>query len=155
MTHVRSPLATPAWLFLFLLACGGESGPFGGGGLGGGALGGSSGDNSFNGRVHSVSEDGVRHASGNNTPFLCRDGGSSATCPDDVWPATEELSCDASGCHGSYDYDPATPASERALDGDVGPSCYDCHGTEWNGTKTANGSSGGGGGGDDDGDDDD
>ncbi len=85
---------------------------------------------------HVVEEDGHLHARGNETPFLCGDAstGARVACPTQP-PALENLSCDASGCHGSYDYDPATPQDDRSLDGDDAPSCYDCHGKEWNDRK--------------------
>ena len=94
-------------------------------------------------RPHNIeeSDDGITgmHAKGYETPYLCLDaGGGTVTCPDDVWPDTSELSCDAAGCHGSYTFDPAVAQNSRSLDGAAGPSCYTCHDNEWNSTKDAN-----------------
>ena len=96
-------------------------------------------------RPHNIkqSDDGVTgwHAQGYEMPFLCLDsGGNSVTCPDNVWPDRSELSCDSSGCHGSYGCDPATSQDSRNLNGtDCTPSCFDCHDKEWNSTRTADG----------------
>lgn len=115
--------AACAWLVcLSLLAgCGGEEGA----GYG----------NSFDPPslpAHDDSEDGFMHAAGKSSPFLCRDdSGREEACPDDVWPAPQNLSCDASGCHGTYEYSPEQPWADRDLEGSDGPSCYTCHGREW------------------------
>ena len=100
-------------------------------------------------RPHTIreSDDGESgwHAEGYKTPYLCLDAsGNTTTCPDDAWPDRSELSCDASGCHGTYDYDPATPQDGRALDGHMGPGCFECHEQEWNDKKTADGVGSGG-----------
>jgi len=92
---------------------------------------------------HDDDRGGHLHAALSETPFLCPDpanpplGGrrennagmrcaTSAARPQDV-----ELSCDAMGCHGGYEYrdDPATAL--RHLRGSNGPSCYTCHGEVW------------------------
>ncbi len=108
-------------------------------------------------RPHTIkeSDDGVTgyHAVGYETPYLCLDGsGGSVTCPDDAWPERSELSCDASGCHGSYTYDPAD--TQRDLDGSGAPSCYTCHDKEWDNAKTLGTVSPGDGDDDDDEEDD-
>lgn len=80
--------------------------------------------------VHDRDEDGFRHARRNETPYLCGDpgGGGAVTCPTDGRPAPDDLSCDAAGCHGGYDY---TPDGPRHLEGSDGPSCWTCHDQEW------------------------
>ena len=86
--------------------------------------------------AHTDSEDGFMHAEGKDTPFLCGDGdGRHIACPDDIRPEPRNLSCDASGCHGAYEYDPSQPQDARDLRGSDGPSCYTCHGTEWSSRK--------------------
>jgi hypothetical protein len=80
---------------------------------------------------HDVEEGGVLHARRLETPFLC--GGADRAergepCPS-VRPPDDRASCDAAGCHGTYDFggDPGP----RDLIGSDGPSCYTCHGREW------------------------
>ncbi len=47
-------------------------------------------------------------------------------------PEDAYLSCDAVGCHGSYDYREAGgSAAGRHLLGAEGPSCYSCHDRKW------------------------
>jgi hypothetical protein len=77
-----------------------------------------------------------RHAELMDTPFLCRDpaSGAAVACPD-ARPADENLSCDASGCHGDFDYSPDADRSQRHLRGSDGPSCYSCHRQEWSGRQ--------------------
>ena len=130
----------PLLASLCLVGCGGPTtAGWGGGGEAGLADDGTS-ASTTSGRDHGKNEDGAWHAYDNEYPFLCLDAsGSPTTCPDDVWPETERLSCDAAGCHGSYDYDPATPQSSRNLDGSAGPSCWTCHDKEWSDAKTGNG----------------
>lgn len=82
---------------------------------------------------HDQIEDGFRHARGYEVPFLCKDPtrpGYSA-CPDDIRPLRENLSCDASGCHGDYSFTPSEPTEQRHLLGADGPSCWTCHDREW------------------------
>ena len=82
---------------------------------------------------HSVEEDGALHAERLEDPFLCGDPDRpmdldrTAPCPT-ARPVDALLSCDASGCHGTYDF---TPTSTRQLWGGEGPSCYTCHGEKW------------------------
>ncbi|MCB9777658.1 MAG: hypothetical protein H6742_03765 [Alphaproteobacteria bacterium] len=152
------------WMVLTLTlvtACEYEGGgPFGSGGEAGEGYYGSGsgsggGGGSFNGREHPIREEGVSHGRDNRYPFLCRDDNDlGVTCPDDYWPETDKLSCDAAGCHGSYDYSPDT-AGSRNLNGSAGPSCYNCHGRTWNTTTTGSGVGSGGGGGEGGGDEDD
>ncbi|MFT5682373.1 MAG: hypothetical protein ACI8RZ_003291 [Myxococcota bacterium] len=119
-----------------LIGCGTQQGwPTGSGGSN--YSGGSSGTPSDRPHTIKESDDGLTgyHAVGYETPFLCLDaGGSSVTCPDDAWPERSELSCDASGCHGSYTYDPAD--TQRDLNGSGAPGCYTCHDKEWSSAKT-------------------
>lgn len=86
--------------------------------------------------AHDNSEDGYLHATGYEDPFLCRDPDDrdSVTCP---WerPPDSLLSCDASGCHGDFDFSEGSPDFERHLHGSAGPSCYSCHGQEWSDKK--------------------
>ena len=73
-----------------------------------------------------------RHAELMEDPYLCLDpgNGNPVACPDER-PADENLSCDASGCHGDFDYSPDYDRSKRHLRGSDGPSCYSCHEREW------------------------
>lgn len=81
---------------------------------------------------HDRSQHGYMHASGYSRPFLCKDSnGNEEKCPDDIWPEPQQLSCDASGCHGSYEFTPEQDWSQRDLLGSDGPSCYSCHGDRW------------------------
>ncbi len=77
-----------------------------------------------------------RHADLMDTPFLCRDPstGDAVACPE-ARPADENLSCDASGCHGDFDYSPGYDRSTRHLRGSDAPSCYACHDREWSGRQ--------------------
>lgn len=86
--------------------------------------------------AHNESEDGVRHARGLETPFLCLapNGAAMVGCPD-VRPPDAQLSCDASGCHGDFDYAPGTDPATRHVLGSDGPSCFGCHGQEWSNQK--------------------
>lgn len=86
--------------------------------------------------VHDDYEKKAAHARGKDDPFLCLDpvSGNRTACPDE-WPAQENLSCDAAGCHGGFEYTPEEPDSERDLLGGAGPSCYTCHGQEWSTDK--------------------
>jgi hypothetical protein len=68
-------------------------------------------------------------------PFTCGDpaqpdAAEGVPCPA-VRPVDDLLSCDASGCHGDFDFSEAT-SQNRDLIGSDGPSCYACHGDEWN-----------------------
>ena len=127
-------------LIAALIGCGNQASEYPAGGSSVGSGGSSSGLPAD--RPHTIveSEDGIsgRHAVGHETPYLCLDAsGASVTCPDDVWPDRSELSCDASGCHGTYDYDPATTGRVLTGGGDYGgPSCYTCHEDEWDSAKT-------------------
>lgn len=90
--------------------------------------------------AHNRVEDGVRHARGNETPYLCSTQNGRGTCPTDVRPAQADLSCDASGCHGGTRYEPAEVPAERHLLGSEGPSCWACHpNREWSNRTTGNG----------------
>lgn len=85
--------------------------------------------------VHDVSQDGYLHARGYNTPYLCGDGaGGRTACPEEE-PEAAKLSCDASGCHGNFDYAPGADPDLRSLNGDDAPSCFTCHGREWSDRK--------------------
>ena len=72
------------------------------------------------------------HAALMDTPYLCMDPitEQQTACPDER-PADAHLSCDASGCHGDFDYSPGADRSARHLRGSDGPSCYSCHEKEW------------------------
>lgn len=80
---------------------------------------------------HDNSEDGALHPARNESPFLCGTGERAMTCPPDR-PAAAQLPCDASGCHGGYDFAASPPGFVRHLFGGEGPSCYSCHDDEWN-----------------------
>ena len=72
------------------------------------------------------------HAIRMDNPFACgavddEDGGA---CPPDR-PRDDELSCDAAGCHGNYQFKDQPMGLMRDLLGSDGPSCYTCHGAEW------------------------
>ncbi|MEQ9500094.1 MAG: hypothetical protein RIT81_24680 [Deltaproteobacteria bacterium] len=83
--------------------------------------------------IHDVEEDGALHGRRYENPFNCgpndRDEEGNA-CPT-VRPPDEQLSCDATGCHGNYDFEDSPPNLERKLFGSDGPSCYTCHGEKW------------------------
>ncbi len=85
---------------------------------------------------HDESHEGSMHARRYESPFSCGDPSApnsehGVTCSS-ARPADDLLSCDASGCHGSYTFDSGGPGpSERHLRGSEGPSCYTCHGKEW------------------------
>lgn len=83
---------------------------------------------------HEHQEDGALHAARFKSPFSCGVSASSETgidCnTDGVRPADDLLSCDALGCHGSFDFTTATSIN-RALTGSEGPSCFTCHGDKW------------------------
>lgn len=85
---------------------------------------------------HTDFEEGYAHASGKDTPFLCRDpeSGDRVTCPD-TRPEPRDVSCDAAGCHGDLDYGAAIDPDARHLFGSDGPSCWTCHDREWSTTK--------------------
>jgi hypothetical protein len=84
--------------------------------------------------AHDEEEEGVMHGRRYKTPFLCGDPSRpddpkrTAPCPS-VRPPDAQLSCDAIGCHGGYDF--TNPSAARHLRGSEGPSCYTCHGEEW------------------------
>ncbi len=85
---------------------------------------------------HDVEEGGHMHAPRLDDPFMCGDDlddlEKAVPCTD-VRPLSDELvSCDTAGCHGNYDFNPtSTAATARHLWGSEGPSCYTCHGEEW------------------------
>jgi hypothetical protein len=91
---------------------------------------------------HPEHEGGDNHAEPRKTPFLCASGRTvsgdrrddderGVPCPTDgVRPPDDQLSCDARYCHGEYEYRP-DPGRTRHLFGADGPSCYTCHGEEW------------------------
>ncbi len=85
---------------------------------------------------HNDFEDGYAHASGKETPFLCRDpdGGNRVTCPD-TRPEPRNVSCDAAGCHGDTEYALVVDPDGRHLYGSDGPSCWTCHDREWSDQK--------------------
>ncbi|MCB9745978.1 MAG: hypothetical protein H6740_25610 [Alphaproteobacteria bacterium] len=81
---------------------------------------------------HNRYEDGVAHARGMETPFLCRSAdGALMTCPTNGRPAPQQLSCDAAGCHGGASYSALDAPDTRHLHGSDGPSCWTCHNQEW------------------------
>ena len=80
---------------------------------------------------HNRYEDGVAHARGMETPFLCRDETGLVTCPSDGRPMPQFLSCDAAGCHGGTTYSTLDTPDTRHLHGSDGPSCWTCHDREW------------------------
>ncbi len=86
--------------------------------------------------AHDLDRDGWLHVDGDDDPYLCRDPDTLqlATCP---WerPADALLSCDASGCHGDYDFSTNDPDYDRHLHGSAGPSCYACHDQVWSDKK--------------------
>ncbi|MCB9692043.1 MAG: hypothetical protein H6736_09535 [Alphaproteobacteria bacterium] len=88
--------------------------------------------------AHEVSQEGFLHARGYETPFLCpQPGGGYGACPEDgVWPEARFLSCDASGCHGDFDFGLSADPAPRHLRGGDGPSCTTCHDRVWS-TQTA------------------
>jgi len=73
-----------------------------------------------------------RHAALMRTPFLCLDTetGRAERCLDGR-PEDDLLSCDASGCHGDFDYSTDADRDRRHLRGSDGPSCYSCHDKVW------------------------
>ena len=82
---------------------------------------------------HDEEEDGALHARRYETPFLCGrpdrpDRGE--VCPP-VRPPDDLVSCDAAGCHGTFDFTEDAARAARDLIGSDGPSCYTCHGREW------------------------
>lgn len=81
---------------------------------------------------HTRSEDGYLHAARREDPFSCGISGPNdeGPCPS-VRPADDLLSCDALGCHGSYQFGNQPQGLERALRGSDGPSCYTCHDEKW------------------------
>ena len=86
--------------------------------------------------AHDRPEGGAMHAARLEHPFSCGDpsgsgrGDRGVDCPE-TRPSDDQLSCDATGCHGGFDFTPETRAT-RALIGSEGPSCYTCHGEKWN-----------------------
>ena len=84
--------------------------------------------------AHRVDEDGALHAERYEDPFLCGDPTRpmeperGVPCPPSRPNSDSLLSCDAAGCHGNFDFRPTSP---RLLYGAEGPSCYTCHGEEW------------------------
>jgi hypothetical protein len=85
--------------------------------------------------AHDVLEDGVLHARGKDTPYLCVDTtGKHGPCPEQR-PSDARLSCDSSGCHGTFDYVVSIDDAERNVRGDNAPSCWICHDREWNERK--------------------
>lgn len=88
--------------------------------------------------AHDDDEDGALHAAGKEYPFLCGDPADPSRAIECTGPRPGDalLSCDATGCHGSYDFSrPGGEVSGRHLFGSEGASCYTCHGTEWEDTK--------------------
>ena len=87
---------------------------------------------------HDDREEGYAHARGKDNPYLCRDPetGGRITCPDER-PATADLSCDAAGCHGDFDFGETFQIASdlRHLLGSDGPSCWTCHDREWSKQK--------------------
>ena len=83
--------------------------------------------------AHDKEDDGVYHARGLETPYLCRQpGGGFGACPVGERPAPADLSCDAAGCHGDHTYGLDDDEPERHLLGSDGPSCWSCHAErEW------------------------
>ena len=89
--------------------------------------------------AHDDGVEGAPHALGKKYPFLCGD-------PEDPMHAIEctgprppdrLLSCDAAGCHGSYDFSvPGGQASGRHLFGSEGASCFTCHDETWDDDRT-------------------
>jgi hypothetical protein len=86
--------------------------------------------------AHDVEHGGHYHAVRLEDPFSCGIAGSpnakrGTPCPT-VRPQEDALlSCDASGCHGGFDFTAAAAAGLRELRGGEGPSCYTCHGEKW------------------------
>jgi hypothetical protein len=82
---------------------------------------------------HDKEEGGALHARRLETPFLCgrADRPDRAEACPDVRPPDDRVSCDAVGCHGTFDFSGDPAAAERDLIGSDGPSCYTCHGREW------------------------
>jgi len=82
--------------------------------------------------AHDKEEDGALHAERNESPFLCGDAdGDPTPCPTER-PADDRLSCDASGCHGGFEFSRSAPGFVRHLLGGEAPSCWSCHDDEWN-----------------------
>lgn len=96
---------------------------------------------------HDDSRDGAGHAALAERPFLCPTGDPAApstggrrernevpsrVCiPSATRPPDRLLSCDSVGCHGGYDHTTDPLTTVRHLRGSNGPSCYTCHGEEW------------------------
>lgn len=74
-------------------------------------------------------DEGAGHARGLEEPFLCWDTqtGAPVDCETIDRPANRGLSCDASGCHGGYDFTAPAGTQERHLRGSDGPACSFCH----------------------------
>lgn len=84
---------------------------------------------------HDVSKDGHMHAVRLEDPFSCGTADApnakrGVTCPT-TRPVDAQLSCDASGCHGRFDFSEPAATAVRDLRGSEGPSCYTCHGAKW------------------------
>lgn len=86
-------------------------------------------------KVHDAASDngGYLHARSleDMQPFFCLVDGVQAPCPTGERPANGDLSCDAAGCHGDYDYQADTPVDSRQLHGGEAPSCFACHERNW------------------------
>ena len=84
---------------------------------------------------HVEEHGGAMHAIRAEDPFSCGIEGSlrakrGVPCPTER-PADLLLSCDASGCHGTFDFSAPADTAVRELRGSEGPSCYTCHGEKW------------------------
>lgn len=82
---------------------------------------------------HHIEEGGALHADGHERPFLCGDGSDPSNrveCPPGR-PTDDHASCDSAGCHGGYRYKNTPADFTRELFGSDGPSCFSCHGKEW------------------------
>ncbi len=90
---------------------------------------------------HTEIRGGAGHAIRDSYPFLCglfatstvaEDFFLAVPCPEDgVRPLDIDLSCDALGCHGNTEYDRPRDVGRSARGGQA-PSCFTCHGKNWN-----------------------
>lgn len=85
--------------------------------------------------AHIIEKEGHMHAVRYEVPFLCGDpndstGFAAVPCPPNVELGLRDRSCDAMGCHGTFSPGDNVDVG-RELRGSDGPSCWTCHGQEW------------------------
>jgi hypothetical protein len=84
---------------------------------------------------HLLSLDGSLHGERYEDPFLCGEATNprvGVTCSPSAAANPAVWSCDSAGCHGVFTYEATGLGAKRSLRGAEGPSCYTCHGVEWN-----------------------